>query len=242
MDDIDKVAHYLKNNSDVVDRSDFKIPHTAWTECIRHVLDLSAAADVKEEVKSFKSAAKWLPDKGAARINQLSLRKLTTSEIIKKADDLIRTGNIQEALLYYDYAVMVLKNAANSRQIGKLLLIIGDAYCKMGNFSLALSAYEGAEVYFAKDNNENDKAELAYSRGVCFQLWGKHKEGYDYLLTAHELFTTVRNFDKAHKTLSRMSLSLSFLDPEDAIKACNDAIDFFEQQKAIFQDKLVKKL
>ncbi len=169
------------------------------------------------------------------------MRKLTTSEIIKKADDLIRTGNIQEALLYYDYAVMVLKKAGTSRQIGKLLLIIGDAYCKMGNFSLALGAYEGAEAYFSKYNNENDKAELAYSRGVCFQLWGKHKEGYDYLLAAHELFTSVGNLDRAHKTLSRISLSLNFLDPEDAINACNEVLEFFEQQKAIFNDKLLKK-
>lgn len=54
LDDIDKVAYLLKNNSDVADKSDYKIPHASWPECIKEVLELNEAADVKDEVKNFK--------------------------------------------------------------------------------------------------------------------------------------------------------------------------------------------
>jgi tetratricopeptide (TPR) repeat protein len=241
LDDVDKVAYFLKNSFDVIDCTDLNVPHAAWPECIRDVLNLSTEADIKDEVKAFKAAARWLPDKGASKINQLSLRKLSATEVIKKADDLMRTGNVQEALSYYDYAAMVFKKSGNTWKLGKIHLIIGDAYCSMGNFSLALGAYETAEAYFANDKNPVDAANLSYSRGVCFQLWGKHKEAYDYLQQARNIFVTIGLVEQAYKTLTRMSFSLDFLEPEDAIKACDEALDYFIQRKSHFLDKLGQK-
>ena len=234
LDEVDKVAYFLKNNSDVTDKSDYKIPHAAWPECIREALELNQSADVKDEVKNFKAAAKWLPDKGATRINQLSLKKLSAVEIIEKAALLMRTGHMPDALSYYDYAIMVSKRSGNPREIGKVFLIMGDASRDIGNFSLALSAYEGAETYFTKEQIPLDMAKLAYSRGVCFQLWGKHKEAYGYFETARTLFITSGDLNNLHQTLSRMSLSLDFLNSEDAIKACNEILDYFTQRKSQF--------
>ncbi|HWR45496.1 tetratricopeptide repeat protein [Sporomusa sp.] len=238
LDDVDKVAYFLKNSCDVIDSTDLRVPHAAWAECIRDVLNLSAETDVKDEVKAFKAAAKWLPDKGASKINQLSLRKLSATEVVKKADDFVRTGNVQEALSYYDYAAMVLKKSGNTRELGRIHLIVGDAYCNMGNFSLALGAYEAAEAYFENDKNPVDVANLSYSRGVCFQLWGKHKEAYDYFQQARNIFIDIGSVEQSYKTLTRMSFSLDFLAPEEAIKACDEVLDYFGQRKAQFSDKL----
>lgn len=237
LDDVGKVAYFLKNNSDVTDKSDYKIPHAAWPECIRDALELNQSADVKDEVKNFKVAAKWLPDKGAGRINQLSLKKLSAVEIIEKAAALMRTGHMPDALSYYDYAIMVSKRSGNTRDIGKVFLMMGDASRDIGNFSLALSAYEGAETYFAKEHTPLDMAKLAYSRGVCFQLWGKHKEAYGYFEQARNLYISIGDLSNLHQTLTRMTLSLDFLNPEDAIKACDEVLVYFTQRKSQFTAK-----
>jgi tetratricopeptide (TPR) repeat protein len=237
LDDIDKVAYLLKNNSDVADKDDYKIPHATWPECIKEVLDLNETADVREEIKNFKAAAKWLPDKGASRIGQLSLKKLSAIEIVKKAADLMRTGRIPDALSYYDYAIMVCRKSENHREIGRVYLVMGDACRDIGNFSLALSAYEGAEINFQKDQTPQDIANLSYSRGVCFQLWGKHKESYGYFEKARNLFVSIGDLNNLHKTLSRLSLSLDSLEPEDSIKTCNEILEYFTHQKSQFTIK-----
>lgn len=232
LDTIDKVAYFLRNSSDVIDKSDYNIPQVAWPECIKEVLNLNDTADIKNEVKNFRAAAKWLPDKGATRISQLNLKKLSVAEILNKADDLMRIGRLQEALSYYDYAVMAAMKSGNPREVGKVFLTIGDAHRDIGNFSLALSGYEGAEAYFAKEQVPLDIANLSYSRGVCFQLWGKHKEAYGYFEKARNLFMSAGDLNNSHKTLSRISLSLDFLEPEDAIKVCNEILEYFTQQKS----------
>lgn len=234
LDDHDKVAFLLKNNIEVTDSNDYKVPLTKWTECIRTSLGLSETDDVKSEIKNFKLAARWLPDKGAARLNQLSLRKLTAKEVTKKADELLRIGHLQDALSYYDYALMLSKKTGYPREIGALNNKIGDAYRNMGNFSLALAAYEGAEAYFEKEKNTSDLANLAYSRGVCYQLWGQHKEAFGYFQSAIALFEQLRDWNNHEKTITRMSLSHSFLAPEAAIEICDQIIDTFKKKQLHF--------
>lgn len=234
LDDHDKVAFLLKNNMDVADSNDFKVPLTAWPDCVRNALGLTETDDVKNEMKNFKLAAKWLPDKGAARLNQLSMRKMTVKEVTKKADELLRTGHLQDALSYYDYALMLAKKSGYPREIGALNNKIGDAYRNMGNFSLALAAYEGAETYFEKEKNTSDLANLSYSRGVCYQLWGQHKEAFSYFQQAIALFEQLHEWDNHEKTITRMSLSLDFLTRDEAMGICDQVIATFQKKKHYF--------
>jgi tetratricopeptide (TPR) repeat protein len=237
LDDDDKVIHLLRNNFEVTDGSNFKIPHTTWLECAKEALALNSVSEVKEEIKNFKAAAKWLPDQFTTQINQVSLRKLSASEVVKKGNDLLRTGHLQEALTYYDYALMLYRKLKDHRKIGAISLIIGDAYRDIGNFSLALAAYEGAESYFKTGNNMLDQANLYYSQGVCFQLWGKYKEAITYLEKAETLFTNLGNWNGRHKTISRMTANLDFIEPDLAIKACDKVIEIFKQKKMQIEQK-----
>lgn len=231
LNDHDKVAFLLKNNMDVADSNDFKVPLATWPDCVRNALGLTETDDVKNEMKNFKLAAKWLPDKGAARLNQLSMRKMTVKEVTKKADELLCTGHLQDALSYYDYALMLAKKSGYPREIGTLNNKIGDAYRNMGNFSLALAAYEGAQIYFEKEKNTSDLANLTYSRGVCYQLWGQHKEAFGYFQQAISLFEQLREWDNHEKTITRMSLSLDFLTRDEAMAICDQVIATFQKKK-----------
>lgn len=241
LDDQDKVAFLLKNNSDVMNIDDFKAPHALWSECIKQVLGLSNVTDVKAEVKNFKAVAKWLPDRGATRLSQLNMQKLDSKEIVKKANDLVLTGHLQEALSYYDYAFMLYKKSGNPREIGKISIVIGDAYRDLGNFSLALAAYEGAEAYFEKENKSLDLANLAYSRGICHQLWGHHKESFNYFEQARILFQSIDDAAGCHKTISRMALSFHFIDPEEALKLCDHFIEMINQKKSQYTQELTNR-
>ncbi|MBP2652447.1 MAG: hypothetical protein H6Q73_16 [Firmicutes bacterium] len=241
LDDIDKVAYLLKNNSDVADSSDFKIPKTPWPDCIRTALDLDRSASVKDEVRGFKTAAKWSIDKGAARLNQLSLRKLSTTEVIKKADLLSQNGQLQEALTYYDYALSVLKNTDDFREIARISMALGAAYCHIGNFSLALTAYASAEAYFSHDKNyPSDAAELALARGVCYQQWGKHKEAFEHFESARKLFLMLGNMEGLHQTFTRMGLSIDYCEPEHAASLYDEIINYFSKRKEHCKKKIPK--
>ncbi|WP_144034018.1 hypothetical protein [Sporomusa silvacetica] len=238
LDDADKVAYYLKNSFDVVDRSDYKIPHTTWPECIKEILNLSKTVDVKTEVKNFRAAAKWMPDKGEARISQLKLKNLTIAEIIKKADELTLGGRVQETIPYYDYAIMLSTKLGSPQITGEVYLKLGDASRDMGNFSLALSAYAFAEQNFEKEATPQNLADLSYSRGVCFQLWGKHTESYAYLKKARELYDSIGDADNLFKTHSRLSISLDSLETKDAVEACNEVLAYFTQLRSQFIAKI----
>jgi len=237
--DDDKVAYLLKNNSEVFDNEDFKIPNTSWPECIRAALDLDESASIKDEVRGFKAAAKWSSDKGASRLAQLSLRKLSTTEIINKADFLSQNGQLQEALAYYDYAMGVLKKANKTREMARISMAVGDAYCSIGNFSLALAAYDGAEASFTSSGKHvSDTAELTLARGICFQKWGKYKEAVRYFDAARELFVQLGNTDKLNQTITRMAICIEYCDPEYSVSFFDNVINYFVTMQQQRKDKM----
>ncbi|WP_425060106.1 hypothetical protein [Sporomusa carbonis] len=51
-------------------------------------------------------------------------------------------------------------------------------------------------------------------------------------------FLSIGDLNNLHKILSRMALSLDFLEPEDAVKTCDEVLEYFTGRKSQFTAKI----
>ena len=210
---LDKVVKILRDKDDEASLADNLIKRSS---ALRMLGDYQLAMDDAEE--AIKVTSK-LPESDY----------LYSKALRVKAVNLLQTGNLTEALKYYEKILDICQKSNQEQEVARVLVEMGTVYEKLGKYSLAENAYERSLTYWNSVSGSIWQSLVLNNLGVVRQLSGDFSNSFYN-------FEKAMHYAQATGDLRMEGYSLASIgDLYKSLDANKEAIEAYQKAMAIAQ-------